>query len=262
MAVRIVQLSDLHLFAGTDQRLLGVNTHDSFQAVCDKVRIDEGAAKFILLSGDLSQDNSEGSYLRLANMLKELGKPAYYVPGNHDDPQLMASVFPRDTISNDKQLVVENWQIILLNSQKPGAVEGLLSATQLGYLEECLQAYPTHHAMIVFHHHPFHIGSAWLDNLFLTNADEFWQLTKRYSMIRTVLFGHIHQEQARVMHNINCFSAPSTCFQFARHQHHFGLEKLPPGYRWLELHEDGRFETGVVRLPHYVGIFDENAKGY
>lgn len=262
MGLRIVQISDIHLFADPGKALLGVKTQDSFQAVRDKVQADENAAQLIILSGDLSQDNSEASYLRLAEMMKPLRVPVYYVPGNHDDPNLMARLFPRDNILNDKQLIIDNWQIILLNSQKPGAVEGLLDTTQLAFLQNCLQSYPEHHAIIAFHHHPFHVGCAWLDNLGLTNADEFWQIVSRYPNVRTVLFGHVHQEHARVMNNIHCYSTPSTCFQFMRNQDHFGLEKLPPGYRWVDLLEDGRVNTGVARVPHYIGIFDENAKGY
>jgi Icc protein len=173
MGLRIVHISDIHLFADPGKVLLGVNTQDSFQAVRDKVRAEENGIQLILLSGDLSQDNSEASYLRLAEMLQPLRAPVYYVPGNHDDPALMARVFPRENMLTDKQLIINDWQIILLNSQKPGAVEGYLDASQLDYMQQCLQDYPEQHAIIVFHHQPFHVGCKWLDNLWLSNADQF-----------------------------------------------------------------------------------------
>lgn len=262
MSARILQISDIHLFADSSKELLGVNTHDSFQAVYDKIQQEENAAQLILLSGDLSQDNSEASYLRLADILKSMQVPAYYIPGNHDDPKLMSQIFPRNNILNDKHIFLENWQIILLNSQKPGAVEGLLDASQLAFLQDCLQKFPQHHALIAFHHHPFHVGCEWLDNLCLTNAAEFWQLVSHHPNVRSVLCGHVHQEHNKVIQNISCYSAPSTCFQFKRNQNHFGLEKLAPGYRWLDLYPNGKVDSGVARVAEYVGTFDENAKGY
>ncbi len=262
MGLRIIQISDCHLFADPGKTLLGVNTQDSFQAVRDKVRAEENGIKLILLTGDLSQDHSEAAYLRLAEMMKPLRAPAYYVPGNHDDQALMARIFPRDNILTDKQLIIDNWQIILLNSQKPGAVEGLLDASQLKYMQDCLQAYPEHHAIIVFHHPPFHVGSEWLDNLCLSNSEEFWQIAPQYPNVRMVLLGHVHQEHKSTMFNIDCYSTPSTCFQFMPHQKNFMLENRPPGYRWLDLQDDGRIETGIKRVAKYVGTFDENAKGY
>ena len=260
--LRILQVSDAHLFADPDKELLGVNTQASFQAVCDKILSEEATAQLILLSGDLSQDNSKASYQRLAEMLKPLGKPVYYVPGNHDDPKLMKQLFPLENISNHKHIVLNNWQIILLNSQKSGAVEGLLYDSQLTYLQNCLQAYPEHHAIIVFHHPPVPVGCEWLDNLGLKNAKVFWKIIANYPNVNTVLFGHVHQVYEHGMDDINCYSAPSTCFQFKRKQNEFSLENIPPGYRWLDLHEDGRLETGVNRIKQYIGKFDVNAKGY
>lgn len=262
MSLKILQISDIHLFADPNKELLGVKTHESFQAVLDKIKQDELDAQLILLSGDLSQDNSEASYLQLSDMLKPFRIPVYYAPGNHDDPKLMAAIFPRENISNHKHIVLKNWQIILLNSQKPGAVEGLLDESQISYMQHCLQAYPEHHAVILFHHQPFPVGCQWLDNLGLKNAEKFWRAAANYPNVNTVLFGHVHQEHARQFEDINCYSAPSTCIQFKRKQDFFGLENIPPGYRWLDLREDGSLQTKVERVSKYIGKFDASAKGY
>jgi len=262
MGEKIIQVSDIHLFADSRQELLGVNTRDSFQAVCDKILQDEKDAKLIVLSGDLSQDNSEASYRHLAEMVKPLRVPVYYIPGNHDDTKLMPQIFPLANVSNDKHVLLDDWQLILLNSQKSHAVEGLLDTSQFDFMQTCLKKYPDHHAIVIFHHHPFHVGSAWLDNLGLTNAEQFWQIAATYPNIRAVLFGHVHQQQSKTIGNIVCYSAPSTCFQFMRHQDQFGLENLTPGYRWLNLNTNGSIETDVSRVAQYIGKFDTNAKGY
>lgn len=260
--LRIIQISDSHLFADASQSLLGVNTEESFQAVVSFIKNAAGKIDLIIHSGDLSQDGSKESYERVAQALKELQVPVYYIPGNHDNVRTLTAVYPIEPISGHKHIVLKNWHIILLNSQKPGCVEGYLDASQLTYLQHCLQTYPEHQAIIVFHHQPVLMGCAWLDNLGLKNADEFWQLISGYPKVNSVLFGHVHQENVQMVNGVKCYSVPSTCIQFARDCDEFGLENLPPGYRWIDLHEDGFLETGVQRIEKYVGKFDKHAKGY
>jgi Icc protein len=260
--LRILQVSDTHLFADRNKALLGVQPQKSFEGVLDLMRKESGKIDFIIHSGDLSQDYSEPAYIRIAEMLEEFKVPVYCVPGNHDDPKVMAAVYPHAAISNDRHIITKNWQIILLDSHKPGAVEGYLDHHQLNYLQHCLHTYPEHHAIALFHHQPVPVGSRWLDNLGLTNADEFWKIVYEFPRLKNVLFGHVHQEFEKVFNGIHCYSTPSTCFQFMRNQDRFGLENLPPGFRWINLHDDGRLETAVVRTDKYIGVFDEKATGY
>lgn len=261
-AIRIIQISDTHLFANENQSLLGVQTQKSFEAVLKLIQQENKKIDLVLHSGDIAQDHAEESYIRAADWLSSLNAPVYCVPGNHDDPKLMDKLYPHARVLNDKVIEVRNWKIILLDSHKHKAVEGYLDRTQLDFLETNLQVQPQHHTIIMFHHQPVFVGCEWLDNLGLTNAKEFWEIISRFPQVHTVLFGHVHQEQEKSYGKIKCYSAPSTCFQFMRHQDNFGLENLPQGYRWIHLHDDGRLETAVVRAPNYIGSFDNTAKGY
>lgn len=259
---RIIQISDTHIFSDTKNTLLGVNTAESLQAVIKLIQEKEKDINFILVTGDLSQDYSQNAYRHIADMLQPLQYPTYYVPGNHDDPQVMASVFPRGNIMNDTHIILNNWQLLLLNSHKYKCVEGVLDPSQLEFLETTLEKYTEHQAIVVFHHHPMQVGSAWLDKLGLTNADAFWDLVKKFPQVKHLIFGHVHQVHEEEINGVQCYSAPSTCIQFKRHQDTFGLENLNPGYRWYELNDDGTLETGVERLDKYIGVFDSDAKGY
>jgi len=261
-ALRIIQISDTHLFSDANKSLVGVPTQKSLEAVLDLVKRKAGEFDMIIHSGDLAQDYASSSYIRLVEMLGIFNVPIYCVPGNHDDPAMMANVYPYQLMSSDRQIVRDHWQIILLDSHKPNAVEGCLDAQQLKYLEDCLASYPKLHAMVIFHHQPMPVGCEWLDKQQLTNADEFWKIISRFPQVNTVLFGHVHQEYEEVLNGIKCYSAPATCFQFKRKQDKFGLENLPPGFRWVHLHDDGQIETAVVRTDHYVGEFDAKSKGY
>jgi Icc protein len=42
----------------------------------------------------------------------------------------------------------------------------------------------------------------------------------------------------------------------------FKADNLQPGYRWLDLHGDGRVETGVCRLSDEQFTVEPDAGGY
>ena len=56
--LRIVQLSDCHLFADESGKLLGLNTQFSLDKVLELVRREQPNPDLILATGDLSQDAS------------------------------------------------------------------------------------------------------------------------------------------------------------------------------------------------------------
>jgi Icc protein len=258
--VRIIQLSDLHLFDDPEGSLLGVKTEESFMAVLEQLKKEEFS--FIVLTGDLTQEGSDVAYARIAKALKSFQRPVYFVAGNHDDVKAMARVYPAENISNHRHIILKDWQLILLHSPQPGAVEGYLDRSQLHYLKHCLQTYPEHQAIVFFHHHPLLMGSSWLDDYRLMNADAFWQIAAYYPQIAAVFYGHVHMATEERVNKTMCYSAPSTCVQFKRHAVNFTLDNLPQGYRVIELYADGCLKTEVKRLAHYIGHFTAKAEGY
>lgn len=260
--LRIVLLTDTHLFENKEKILLGVRTQESHQAVIDLIKADSIKPDLILHAGDLTQDGSEAGYIRLEEELSVFDVPIYFVPGNHDDSDVIQRVYPRGMLSIHKQLIHEGWQLILLDSHIPGKVPGFLSQSELDFLESSLQQYPDHRAVLVFHHQPLAVGSKWLDKLGLTNADELWELLSHYPQVDTILFGHVHQQSEGEKNNIKYYSTPSTCIQFKTKSTRFALDELAPGYRIIDLYPDGTLQTQVRRTAHYIGTFDPHAKGY
>lgn len=260
--MRIVQISDLHLFADKQQELLGVKTFDSFVAVVDLIRADKTPPEMIIVSGDMAQDHLKQAYCNMADILNQFSIPIYFVVGNHDNAMIVDQLFPLKNILSAKNIVFDEWNLILLNSQIPGSVAGNLDTSQMDYMQACLKRYPTHHAMVIFHHQPIPVGSAWIDQYVLQNSDEFWDTVKKYPQLKIILFGHVHQVHEGQKQGVHYYSVPATCIQFMRNKDDFALENLNPGYRWIDLLSEGKFETGVVRIPHYIGRFEATAKGY
>jgi len=261
---RVVQITDTHLYSDNTKHLLGLNTQDSFTAVLQAVQTQPWQADVLLLTGDLSQDESVSAYQRLAQQIAALNTPAYWLPGNHDNLQLMSTHLTGPTLHADKNIIKKNWQIILLNSQNPGKVSGLLAQSELQFLEACLTKYPQHHAMVVFHHPPVPIGCDWLDPLCLQNPAELFTIIDRYPQVKCMVNGHIHQQFEGHHKKIPVYTTPSTCIQFKPGVKQFALDIMPPGFRYFELHNDGAIKTQVLRTDKFKGYTkaDPHAKGY
>nr|AEI30293.1 3'5'-cyclic-nucleotide phosphodiesterase [uncultured microorganism] len=252
----------MHLFADPEHRLLGVNTQESFEAVFELARRQHPEPDMICLTGDMSQDESLIAYERLAELISQYHCPKYWIPGNHDDIAYIEKVYSRFHIQNQKHIVLDHWQVVLLDTKKEDAVEGQMNDDQFVLLEKSLSTFPEHHALIFMHHHPIPVGSKWLDNLMLNNAKRFWDAIEVYKNIRTIVCGHVHQEKEFNRNGINIHTTPSTCFQFKRDSTQFALEALKPGYRVIELFQDGSFKTEVFRADDYVLNLDEKMGGY
>lgn len=262
-ALRVIQISDLHVFGEAGNSLLGIDTRESLEAIIEMVlRKEKDQVDLIILSGDLSHDGSAASYQYLIKQFHGFNVPIYAIPGNHDEIETFIRAFKQGPIRYRQVVMHQGWQFILLNSQKPGAVEGCLDASQLDFMQACLLNNPPLPTAIVFHHQPLLVNSAWLDQLGLMNAKLFWDKIRAYSQVKAVVFGHVHQAYFGKVGSVFCYAAPSTCIQFRPNLGNFTLEKNPPGYRWFNLYPDGRIETNVCRLPAYIGFFDKDATGY
>ena len=55
---------------------------------------------------------------------------------------------------------------------------------------------------------------------------------------------------------------PSTCVQFKPGSEDFAVDDAAPGYRWFDLHADGRIETAVSRVEGVEFEVDFSVKGY
>ncbi|MBT8765581.1 3',5'-cyclic-AMP phosphodiesterase [Metapseudomonas boanensis] len=260
-SVLLVQLSDSHLFAETDGRLLGMDTRDSLQRVVARVLEEQPRIDLVLATGDLSQDGSVESYRRFGELIEAIPAPSRWLPGNHDEVPVM-----RDVCAGSDQLDsvtdFSHWRVVLLDSTIAGAVPGHFPAEQLELLEQALASAGERHVLVTFHHHPVPIGCAWMDPIGVRNAERLFNVLERYPQVRALLWGHVHQEFDEQFQGMRLLASPSTCVQFAPGSEDFRVSTEAPGYRWLRLNADGSLETGVSRVTGIAFEVDYSVKGY
>ena len=257
--MRILQITDPHLFANPDATLMGVNTSATLDQVLGILKSDYLDANCLLVTGDLTQDHSAASYRHLKEKLAPLNMPYFWLCGNHDQPALMNEINPT---AMEKQVMLGQWQILLLNTQQDGEVFGHLSQIELEFLDRCLSENQHQHSLLAMHHHPAPVNSRWMDQIMLKNTDELTRILARHHNIRGIIHGHVHQARDYQLASLPVMATPSTCVQFAPHSEQFRVDTLQPGFRVLDLLPDGKIATHIVRVSDEPLEIDLSSKGY
>lgn len=260
--IRLIQISDMHLYAEPDGRLLGQNTRNTFEAVLAKAQAQHWPPDALLLTGDLVHDEKLAGYRWLKDRISELALPCYCIPGNHDRVDLIAGYLDPHAIESLRVARIGGWDIVLLDSSIPYEEGGYLCPHILTGLDQHLAAQPRRNTLICLHHQPIPMGSEWLDTMMVENRDDLLGILERHSQVRAVAWGHVHQALTTRHGAMHMLSVPSTCIQFLPDSEDFALDTATPGYRWLHLHADGSIDTGIERIEAYPEPLKLTNSGY
>lgn len=262
--LRLIQITDTHLYSDPRAALLGLNTQQSFDKIVDFIAGTRATPDVIVATGDIAQDASVESYHRFVAGIARLNAPFYWIPGNHDSRKTMRSLSAYQA-ANDTRIVCGNWQILMLDTSVENEVHGFLADTELSRLEQQLSQLTdaVQHSIVCLHHNPVQGTSGWMSDIGLRNADALIAVLKKYpSSVRAVVYGHIHQSLDFMHEGFRFLCTPSTCIQFKPHMEDFTIDMQAPAYRWVNLYADGRLETAVERLQDYTISVDLTAGGY
>lgn len=240
--MRLVQISDSHLLADPDGHSRKGKPLRQLKAVLERAKALR--PDVLLVSGDVVQDETPVAYGHASDAFAALGCPWFWIPGNHDRPELMASCHPLHDV-----LDLGGWQLLLLNTRVSGQPGGELGQAQLQRLAEQLES-DDRPALIALHHPPVAVGSVWMDAIGLKDRDALWQTLTPYPQVKALLCGHIHQAFASREGLVAVYGCPATSDQFAPHTHEFTVdESSRPGLRVVEL-EAG--ELGAGKLATWI----------
>lgn len=236
----LLQLSDSHLSADPQALYREQSADANLASLRESIR--KLSPDVIVLSGDVSEDASPASYWRKGGFVRDLAAKIAWIPGNHDEREVMAAVF--DELGFDAGPIVEagGWQIVLLDSAWPDRPEGELNNERLAPVERMDDKRP---ALVFVHHQPLAIGSPWIDKYPLIEPETFWQRLAG-KPVKAVAFGHVHQIFEGQRDGVVCLSAPSTAANGVREAEKFTPSELGPSARWFRLWPNGRWETGIL----------------
>ena len=253
MSLRLIQLTDEHLLADPVAELRGVCPRARFEAVLASLQSERAAADRLILTGDLTHDDRRETYLALRELLADWNDVLRVIPGNHDDRAVMRDVFgDRVQVAAGRNVFSEeigSWRLIGLDSHLSGSVAGRAGNEQLDWLAGQLASAADRPTLVCLHHPPVSIGSRWLDDVGLEDAAALNAVLDRHPQVRLICCGHVHQELSIGSRERIVLTAPATAVQFRPGTETLEIDAAAPGYRVIELNDDGTWRSRVVRVP-------------
>ena len=174
----------------------------------------------VVITGDLTESGLEAEYAHLAALMRRyLAMPVYVIPGNHDRrDNLRQGLAHLPGVTADPEFVqyaIDDHpvRLVMLDTLVPGASHGVLTDSQLAFLDRTLAAAPGKPTLVAMHHPPFACGIAHMDRINLRNAAAFAAVIARHPQVERIICGHHHRPiVARVAHAIASV-APSVAHQ-------------------------------------------------
>lgn len=252
--MRLVQITDSHLYADTAARSRAGVPWQHFRRVLQAVIAER--PDFVVLSGDVSQDESAASYALAVEAMSQLPCPWAWQAGNHDQPALMQAEHPLVD-----EVVLPPWRLLLLHTPVEGEPYGELGHQALTALSTKLEA-DSRPTLIAMHHPPVDVGASWMDAIGLQDRDAFWEIISAFPQVKVILFGHAHQDYSQKIYahqsslddaasneqGVMVYGCPAISDQFMPGAENFMIDEASrPGYRIVDF-QDQQWQTWVERV--------------
>ncbi len=238
---KIIQITDTHLFKNNETKMFEVSCNHNFDFVIEKISDSElNDTDAIFLTGDLSQDESAESYYYLRKKIEKLGKPVYWIPGNHDSVETMENIFSQTTLfQRGMKLSTQFWDFIFINSKTDKRDDGFVSSLELKRLAHELKLEKKNNKAIIMHHHPMPVNTPLIDNYILENRDDFWKVINDFK-VDLIICGHVHHDYTLNFNKTYIETSPATCLQWKKGTSELASEKKV-GYKiyyfWKNMYE-------------------------
>jgi len=253
--VTIAQITDIHIgMEGEDTN--GIDVRANFLCVLKEVK--QTAVDYIVVSGDLCFDiGIREIYEWVKSALDAVGIPYFVMPGNHDNPPMLASVFGLEHLLQKEELFYKQdiegvGKLLFLDS-----TTGVVSAQQLIFLKENCKDTESPNLLFV-HHPPSFADIEHMDNNYaLKNISEVQTaIAECASKPQAIFCGHYHCGRTIVLPKLHTsvFIAPSSAF-FQLNPNAVGFEIKSERSAWRKIIWDGEsLKTSVC----YVGNYAKN----
>ena len=257
-----MQITDLHISThptANDNPSSTPSCQYGFESVVKQALNQRSDCDLILVTGDLVNKVEPAIYDYIYQVLNATGIPFACIAGNHDVTDEVGEELPFDqrylvAQPADSRLLSRQvintayWQLLLINSAIPGEIAGEISSDDIDWL--CEQLTHCHKpTLLALHHHVIPMQSDWIDRHIVKNTDTFWQRMANFEHLRVIINGHTHQEQIQHHNGVTVYTTPSTCYQYKPFEESFTYDdNARPGYRWLQLANNGQVASWVERL--------------
>jgi len=240
----IAHFTDCHLFAQNNGEYFSVNTSQALKLTLKDIKTKK--PDLAIFGGDLTQDHTIASYERFVDLIQseQLDFPVFWLPGNHDELDMFATAFKdQSNLLNHKCIDTAHFQILLLNS-KSETPSGFIKSTELIEIKKLIN--DSDKPSIIFaHHHPL-VVDGYIDKHILKNGDQLLTQLSDTGKVSLYIHGHVHNEYQTSYLDIDICATPATSIQFKKNTTDWQQENLGPGYRLININEQGELTTQVI----------------
>jgi Icc protein len=251
MPIKLIQISDTHIH---DQALAEFkhSTPDIYlERIIRHIQLTQGEYDAVIVSGDLTHEGTAAACEHLSKLLHLFPVPVYVLAGNHDSLPTLQQHLLDQHISMPDSIELPHWQLLFADSHVEQQPAGHIEKSQCQRICQQLSA-NRKPALLFSHHPPMPVDCAWLDDITIDNGDEFLEQLAIYPQLSHILFGHIHQQWQGQYKHMTLLGCPSSCAQFKPQSDSFAIDNKPPGYRTIQLHDDGAIDSQVVRCSMQI----------
>lgn len=251
----MIQFTDTHLLPEVGLTLYGEDTFIALHRAVNKAISLNPTPDVFVVTGDISEDGSIGSYLRFKSIFLNTDIPVFVTPGNHDDLNAMRIAFKESNVEIGSYSDWEHWNGIFVSSQVPRESYGNIDTIAFQQLEASLERSKDRPIIVALHHPP--LSDCPSTGCKLQNENAFLRLLAKFKNVRLVLSGHLHQEIEKDYSHIKILTSPST---FAQGHHppisttldvedfwaSHSLDISKQGFRVVDLLASGEFKTEII----------------
>lgn len=258
-AALLVQLTDTHIVEPGQRLYDKTDTAAHLADAVAQVNAMNPRPDVVMITGDLVEKPGPTTYGHFARLIEPLEMPVYLLPGNHDDPGIMAEHFgPAGQFPAEAptwQYVIDDlpFRILALNSHFDGSELPFIGPRRMDWLEAELgkSDRPT---LLAIHHPPMRTGVEFIDM-----GGEQWYhgiagVVARHPQVQLLICGHGHTDIVGRIGHVPVYMAGSTAHQLVAargNDHAPGFDNRPVApvlHHWL----GDAFVSGSHPWPAWV----------
>jgi len=252
----LIQITDTHILPPGEILYGSTDTALHLKQTVREINRMRPVPDAVLITGDLVDKGDTAGYEHFIELIEPLKMPAYVIPGNHDEPQVMREAFaagPYFPASDETyQYAVEDlpFRILALNSHCDSTELPDFGPRRLSWLEHQLSL-SDKPVLVALHHPPMTTGIELID---MGGSDWFQGLKSvlnSHKQVKLVVCGHCHTDLCGRIGQVPVYMAPATAHQLVASR---GLLIAPstiikPAAATLHHFIDGDFLSGSNPWP-------------
>ena len=236
--MRIIQISDIHI-PHEVEKTHDIPVRENFSRILTTIASLQYDA--LVFTGDLAyKEGSAVIYQYIKQELLSISKPIFYIPGNHDSPELFAQFFLENASSTVLyyKKTLQNKTFLFLDTS-----QNYIDSVQIEWLKTELMI--MHDVVIFMHHPPCYCGVDYMDTYHaLQKQEELLNILHAHPYTVSVFCGHYHVAKEIVSKNVHVYICPSTYYQINPVGLQFEIESKEIGFRLISF--SNTIQTEVV----------------